>query len=43
VAQKAGLTRAQNLSSFSLPAFQQFVDGQKKKRKEKIHPCANGN
>jgi DNA polymerase (family 10) len=32
VAQKAGLTRAQNLSSFSLPAFQQFVDGQKKKR-----------
>lgn len=32
VAQKAGLTRAQNLSSFSLPAFQQFVDGQKAKR-----------
>jgi DNA polymerase (family 10) len=32
VAQKAGLTRAQNLSSFSLTAFQQFVDQQKKKR-----------
>ena len=32
VAQKAGLTRAQNLSSFSLPAFQQFVDTQQKKR-----------
>jgi DNA polymerase (family 10) len=32
VAQKAGLTRAQNLSSFSLSAFQLFVDQQKAKR-----------
>ncbi len=32
VAQKAGLTRAANLSSFSLPAFEQFVQKQQAKR-----------
>jgi len=32
VAQKAGLTKEQNLSSFSLPAFEQFVQQQKSKR-----------
>ncbi len=32
VAQKAGLNRARNLSSFSLPAFEQFVEQQKSKR-----------
>ncbi|MDP1843458.1 MAG: PHP domain-containing protein [Sediminibacterium sp.] len=32
VAQKAGLTKAKNLSSFSLPAFEQFVQQQKSKR-----------
>ncbi|HEX7692247.1 MAG TPA: helix-hairpin-helix domain-containing protein [Sediminibacterium sp.] len=31
-AQKAGLTKEQNLSSFSLEAFRKFVDSQKQKR-----------
>ena len=32
VAQKAGLTAANNLSSFTLLQFQQFIDRQKQKR-----------
>jgi DNA polymerase (family 10) len=32
VAQKAGLTKEQNLSSFSLEQFEQFVQSQKSKR-----------
>jgi len=32
VAQKAGLTKEQNLSSFSLEQFEQFVESQKRKR-----------
>ena len=31
-AQKAGLTKEQNLSSFSLSAFEEFVAAQKRKR-----------
>jgi DNA polymerase (family 10) len=32
-AQKAGLTKEQNLSSFSLPAFEKFLAERKKKKK----------
>ncbi|MCA6447282.1 MAG: hypothetical protein IM562_08985, partial [Chitinophagaceae bacterium] len=33
VAQKAGLSKSQNLSSFSLAAFEKFVAKQKSKRR----------
>ncbi len=32
-AQKAGITREQNLSSYSLPQFEAFLEEQHKKRK----------
>ena len=36
VAQKAGLTKEQNLSSYSLNDFEKFVVAQKEKRKKRI-------